>query len=458
MLKTKINELITLINLNVLPLFIFYVILRSRAVYKYLVSRIDLRQAVVIVVIALLEAELTCYYNPLGEQLLVSATVIRNSLLAGLLFGSGAGWLTGLLGGLLALAQGTEPLTVKLTVMVVATVCGFLAECYKKRYGNIWVGRTRALIVALVLFASALLTVDIATYLQGGQSVFYHELSFSVGKLTGFLVLLFFVQRIIIEREHLAGYDLLAGEMRLARQLQLDIVARPERTAVDNRLQVAGVLCPAKEVGGDWYDYFALGADKYCFVVADVSGKGVPAALFMVVGCMLFRGFKYATFAADPAKIMEQVNTDLCDNNGAKLFITAVCAIIDVATGELVYCNVGHPSIYLKRAAGPLSALPVTNKGLLGYFRNKRYNNTTVQLQKADMLMLYTDGVTEAQNLQNELFGKERLEALLGKHFVAPSELCATTVAAVNRYSAGMEQSDDITVLAVKYTADGEKI
>jgi len=457
-LEERIYEFIARINLNVLPLFIFYVILRSRVVYRYMVSRITFSQAAVIIAAALLETEMSCYYNPLNEPLLMSSTVIRNGLLTGLLFGRGTGWVSGLIGGLLALWQGTEPVVVKLAVIAVATCGGFLAERYKEHYGNIWTGRIRALCVALLLYVGELLVVDTATYFQLGSGAFAGELVFSVWKITGFIVLLFLAQRIIVERENINGYDALAGEMRLARQLQLDIVSHQLEKPFAG-VRVAGALYPAKDVGGDWYDCFWLGKNRLCLVMADVSGKGVPAALFMVVGCMLFRAFRADIEVISPAKIMESVNNDLCADNGAKLFITAICAILDTKTGELVYCNVGHPKAYIKPATGPATGLPVTNKGLLGCFRNKTYCNNTVQLRAGDYFLLYTDGVTEAQNADKTLFGTQRLETLLAAAVVEqPADLCATIVDAVNSYSAGIEQSDDITVLVANYPADGDTI
>ncbi len=330
-----------------------------------------------------------------------------------------------------------------------------MAELYKKYHGNFWTDKLQSLLVALALYVGELTVVDVVTYINSSNVSFAGELQFSLWKISGFMALMFLAQRIIVERENLAGYDLLAGEMHVARQLQLDLVSHQLEISFPG-VQVSGALHPAKEVGGDWYDCFALDEDHLCFVVADVSGKGVPAALFMVVGCMLFRAFRAEPGEISPAKIMEGVNNDLCADNSARLFITAICAILNVQTGVLVYCNVGHPKAYIKPDKGQATSLPVTDKGLLGYFRNKTFRDNTAQLNSGDYFLLYTDGVTEAQNKQKELFGSQRLETLLAAAVDKPADLCATIVGALNRYSAGIEQSDDITVLVARYQTDGE--
>ena len=133
------------------------------------------------------------------------------------------------------------------------------------------------------------------------------------------------------------------------------------------------------------------------------------------------------------------------------MFITAVCAVLDLKTGELVYSNVGHTKAYIKKLDGSIVELPVTNKGVLGFFRNKKYSNNALQLAPGDIFLTYTDGITEAQNSVAALFGNRRLEAVLSGSRGTMESLCANILKAVNDFSSGNEQSDDITVLAVEY-------
>ncbi|HWR38160.1 MAG TPA: PP2C family protein-serine/threonine phosphatase [Patescibacteria group bacterium] len=450
-METDAITIITRINLHVLPLFILYMVLRSRLVYRMLTHEITQRQALLIVSFALAAIEAIHWNNPLQEVMLMSTAVMRIGILAGLLFGRHTGLAIGFGGGSLALLQEPHGMTLKLTVLVLATLCGFLAGQYKTRYGAVWENSRRALGVAMVLFTAALVAANSVLLLTEPKAIFWQEVSISVWKVGSFGILVFLIQNFIKERHNINSYDVLAGEMLFARRLQMDIVAHKADGDVDPRARVFGVLYPAKDVGGDWYDYFMLGEDKLCLIIGDVSGKGVPAALFMVVGCMLFRAFRDETVAANPAALLEWVNNDLCENNQAKMFITAVCAILDLKTGELTYCNVGHTKAYIKKTEGPIVELPVTNKGVLGFFNNKKYSNLTVQLQPRDIFLTYTDGVTEAQDTEEELFGNGRLETLLSSSRGTAKRICETILKAVNDFSAGNEQSDDITLLAVEY-------
>jgi len=446
-----IYTIITRINHYVIPLFIIYVILRSRFVYTMLINKITNIQAVAIVGLSLLAIEAVHLNNPFNEVMLMSTTVISVSILSGMLFGRFTGTAIGFLGGSLALLQGEHGLTVKLAVVVIATLGGFLADQYKTRYGAVWENSALALKLATTLFIGAIIVVTIVLLTSEANVTLLGEVTISFWKVIGFCILFYLVQNFIVERYNINNYDVLAGEMLFARRLQMDLVSHKVQRCVDESVRVFGALHPAKDVGGDWYDYFMLGEDKLCLVIGDVSGKGVPAALFMVVGCMLCRAFKDDAQNANPAEVLEWVNNDLCENNKAKMFITAVCAILDSKTGELIYSNVGHTKAYIKKKDGTIVELPVTNKGVLGFFGNKKYSNSTVQLEPNDIFLTYTDGVTEAQDTNAVLFGSERLEKVLSDNRGTVESLCESIVMAVNDFSAGNEQSDDITVLAVEY-------
>ena len=450
-MEADATTIITRINLHVLPLFILYMILRSRFVYRMLTREITKRQAALIIGFALAAIEAIHWNNPLQEIMLMSTAAMRIAILAGLLFGRDAGTAIGFGGGLLALLQEPHGMALKWTVLTLATLCGFLAGLYKTRYGAVWENDRQALAVAAGLFTAALVAADSVLLMTETRAIFWQEVSISVWKAASFGILFFLIQNFITERHNMNSYDMLAGEMLFARRLQMDIVAHKTGGDLDPRARVFGALYPAKDVGGDWYDYFMLGEDKLCLVIGDVSGKGVPAALFMVVGCMLFRAFQEEKVEPDPAALLEWVNNDLCENNKAKMFITAVCAILDLQTGELTYCNVGHTKAYIQKTEGSIVELPVTNKGVLGFFNNKKYSNLTFQLQPRDIFLTYTDGVTEAQNTSAALFGNGRLEAVLSCSRGTAESLCKSVLEAVNDFSAGNEQSDDITLLAVEY-------
>jgi phosphoserine phosphatase RsbU/P len=449
-MEVDVSAIITRINLTLIPLFILYMVLRSRFVYTMLTNKITNMQAAVIVGFALLAVEGLLLRNPFNAVMMASTATMRFSVLAGMLFGRYTGTVIGFLGGLLVLLQEQHSLSLKLTVLVVATLCGFLSGQYKARYGAVWENKKLALTFATALFIGAIIIADLALINETGV-VLMNEVFISIWNVISFWLLFFIIQLFIVERHNINSYDALAGEMLFARRLQMDLVSHKDEGSIDQRARVFGALYPAKDVGGDWYDYFMLGEDKLCLVIGDVSGKGVPAALFMVVGCMLFRAFKADAGQVNPAEILEWVNNDLCEDNKSKMFVTAVCAILDMKTGELLYSNVGHTKAYIKKVDGAIIELPVTNKGALGFFRNKKYDNRTVQLQPQDIFLTYTDGVTEAQNTNAALFGSERLERLLSGRRDTVESLCETIITAVNDFSAGNEQSDDITLLAVEY-------
>ena len=456
-MEADVTAIITRINLTVVPLFFFYIILRNRFVYKLLTTEITGRQATAIVGLALLAIE-GIHRNPLHEVMLMSTAVMRIGILAGMLFGHFTGTAIGFLGGLLVMMQENQSLPFSLSVLLLATLCGYCSDLYKKRCAPVWKNKRQALLVASVLFAGEMFAANIVLFYTETVIIPMTEVSISIWKAVSFFILFFLIQSFVEERHNINSYDALAGEMLFARRMQLDIVAHRTESSPDKRARVIGALYPAKDVGGDWYDYFMLGENKLCLVVGDVSGKGVPAALFMVVGCMLFRAFRDEAIETSPAALLEWVNNDLCENNKAKMFITAVCAILDLQTGELVYSNVGHTKAYIKKADGRIIELPVTNKGVLGFFRDKKYSSNTMQLEPGDVFLTYTDGVTEAQDTNAVLFGSRRLETVLSGSQINVEGLCEGILRAVNDFSAGNEQSDDITVLAVEYGKTGLQV
>jgi len=383
---------------------------------------------------------------------------MRIGILAGMLFGHFTGTAIGFLGGLLVMVQEHQNLLFRLSALFLAVTCGYCSDLYKRRCGPVWKNSKQALLYATVLFAGAMFAANIVLFTTETEVIPMNEVSISIWKAVSFCILFFLIQSFVEERHNINSYDVLAGEMLFARRMQLDIVAHKSETSPDKRARVIGALHPAKDVGGDWYDYFMLGEDKLCLVIGDVSGKGVPAALFMVVGCMLFRAFRDEAAEKSPAALLEWVNKDLCEDNKAKMFITAVCAILDLKTGELVYSNVGHTKAYIKKADGPIVELPVTNKGVLGVYRDKKYSSNAVQLQPGDVFLAYTDGVTEAQDTNASLFGSGRLETVLSVSRSNAEGLCEGILRAVNDFSAGNEQSDDITVLAVEYGKTGFQV
>ena len=247
-----------------------------------------------------------------------------------------------------------------------------------------------------------------------------------------------------------ANQERIESELRIASSIQMGMLPKqfpafPER----NDLSLWAKLVPAKEVGGDLYDFF-IEEEKLYFIIGDVSGKGVPASLVMAVTCRLFRSV--ASHLKKPAEIISSLNDSLADGNDSNMFCTAFLGILDLKTGHLEYCNAGHNAPLVIAPEGNVSLMNVVPNLPLGLFSGFPYEGQETTIDKQTMLYMFTDGVNEAENTNNELFGDDTLLALLKKNASKePGEIIDVTFDEVKRHANGAEQSDDITVMCIKY-------
>ncbi len=243
----------------------------------------------------------------------------------------------------------------------------------------------------------------------------------------------------------------LRRELEIARNIQESILPRgfpafPARTDYD----LYAAMIPAREVGGDFYDFFLLDDGRLGIVVGDVSGKGVPAALFMAVSRTLLKSVALA--GVSPGDCLRRVNALLCLENSAEMFVTVFYGILNTATGVFDYSNGGHNSPYLLRGDGRVDALERTGGMVLGALEHIAYGANRVTLRPGDGLFVFSDGVTEAMNAAGELFSEDRLQAVLRQVVQrAPEEIIARVVDEVGRHAGGSPQADDITGLALRY-------
>jgi sigma-B regulation protein RsbU (phosphoserine phosphatase) len=276
-----------------------------------------------------------------------------------------------------------------------------------------------------------------------------------VGRLVTILQLLGVVMIVIILRviaknqmkyKKLATQkELIQNELRIGHEIQMSMIPKtfpafPERTDLD----FAATLIPAKEVGGDLYDFY-IRDEKLFFCIGDVSGKGVPAALVMSVTQSLFRAI--SAHETNPSKIVISMNNSMSENNESNMFITFFCGILDLTTGLLRYCNAGHNPPMLNT-----EKLPVLPNFPLGVMPGMVFQEQETRLGYDDTLFLYTDGLTEAENASTEQFGEERMEAFLGTKRNAQALLDAMQEA-VDCFVNDAPQSDDLTVLVIHYMA-----
>lgn len=211
----------------------------------------------------------------------------------------------------------------------------------------------------------------------------------------------------------------------------------------------------AKEVGGDFYDFYLVDDDTLAFIVADVSGKGIPAAMFMMTAKAMLKSCAESGMAVND--VFTTVNQKLCEGNEAEMFVTAWMGVLDLKTGKMNIANAGHNPPLVCRKDGSFEFFKVRPGLVLGGMEGIRYRCGELQLQPGDEIFLYTDGVTEATNPSQELFGDDRLQELLNANRSAGvEELCRLVKAGVDTFADGEAQFDDITMLALKYKGEAE--
>jgi serine phosphatase RsbU (regulator of sigma subunit)/anti-sigma regulatory factor (Ser/Thr protein kinase) len=251
--------------------------------------------------------------------------------------------------------------------------------------------------------------------------------------------------------------QIVTNSLKLAREIQMGLVpkdfpALPEFKEVD----IFATIIPTFEVGGDLYDFFPLDKDRLCFIIGDVSDKGVPAALFMA---MARTAFKMSALAS-PESIgltMARVNQFLCESNPQQMFVTALAGILDLRTGQVEYADAGHEPPFIMQSSGAVRMLDKVGGLVLGFIPGEEFRSGTMQLNPGDTLVLYTDGVTEAMNVDHELFGADAIERTLSQTGQgADSEAIIKAVLEDVRVFVGeAEQHDDITMLVIQYRGRG---
>ncbi|HPI36681.1 MAG TPA: SpoIIE family protein phosphatase [Ignavibacteriaceae bacterium] len=263
------------------------------------------------------------------------------------------------------------------------------------------------------------------------------------------------IQELTVLRQAQQEHDQLIAiqhDLSVARDIQQAILPKcfppfPERKEFD----IFASMTAAKEVGGDFYDFFLIDQDRLGFVIGDVSGKGIPAAIFMAVSRTLLKATALKGY--NPGECLLYVNNLLCVESVSSMFVTIFYGILNATTGEIEYANGGHNPPYLLTTDGKVVEIERTGGIALGIMEDMEYNSNTIKLNPGDSIFLFTDGVTEAFDVADELYSEERLEKLLATlTSESVSEIASKVVADVHRYSTDVQQSDDITVLSLRYS------
>ena len=246
-----------------------------------------------------------------------------------------------------------------------------------------------------------------------------------------------------------AKVEAIETDLRIASKIQTDALP-PTTPEFDKYLNIDMKCClnTAKEVGGDFYDYFFIDENRMCFLIADVSGKGTPAALFMMTAKTIIKD--YALFKESTSEILNEANVRLCENNKESMFATVWIGILDIRTMTLQYTNAGHNYPILQRKGKGCEELETVHGLMLAAFENTQYNQSEIHLEKGDRLLLYTDGTTEAHNKDNELYGVERVERMLEETRDCSGETTLDRmVENINTFAKGVSQFDDITMVII---------
>ena len=246
-----------------------------------------------------------------------------------------------------------------------------------------------------------------------------------------------------------------AGELEAARRIQMGLLPVPrERFAKERRFSVDALLEPARTVGGDFYDCFMLDDDKLFFVVADVSGKGLAASLFMALSKSLLKSIALRR-GDDPAWMLARASKEINRDNREAMFVTALAGVLDARTGRLLVCNAGHEPPVIWRASGIPERSTDPGGPPLCVIREYPYEGVVHTLVKGEWFCVITDGVTEAMNERGELYGSARvLKALEGMQAASPEAVIAALRDDARRFAGNAEQSDDITLLCVQWNGD----
>ena len=253
------------------------------------------------------------------------------------------------------------------------------------------------------------------------------------------------VKKVTAEKERIGA------ELSLATDIQASMLphifpAFPTRREFD----IFASMDPAKEVGGDFYDYFLIDDDHLGLVIADVSGKGVPAALFMMASKIILQSV--AMMGYSPAEVLRRTNDSICSNNEAQMFVTVWLGILELSTGKLTAANAGHEFPALRQPNGKFELYKDKHGFVIGGMEGVRYKEYEIQLEPGSKLFVYTDGVAEATSAEKELYGTERMiDALNADPDAAPEQILKNVRASVDGFVKEAEQFDDLTMLCVEY-------
>ena len=448
-MKEELQVVVTLINSMAVMSVIAYILSRSRFYDEFLQKKVTWKSRLIVIVVF----GLLSIYGTLSGFKFMGALANTRDLgpaLAGLFAGPAAGIGAGLIGAVHRYFLGGFTCVSCSLATVVSGLVGGLVFLWKK---GRFVGVTGAVIVAAAnqVLHSGLALLIARPFEQALAIVEKFTLPMILANAVGMAIYTSIVVNLVKQRSWEHEKHTIEGELNAARQIQMSMVPKifppfPDRPEFD----LSAVLEPAREVGGDFYDFFFVDEHRLVFLLGDVSGKGIPASLFMAVTKTLLKAGANENTGID--QVLFRVNNELCEGNDMSMFATVFCGVIDTRTGRVEYSNAGHNPPVLCRRGGEPEFLKTQGSLAIGSFEDSPYVKETLTLGIGDSLVVYSDGVTEAMNRDEALFSEERLLQSLrevdGRH---SDEIMKKILADVHGFAAGAPQSDDITILSLQY-------
>lgn len=387
-------------------------------------------------------------------------------MMAGCIGGPLAGVIAGAVAGIHRLLYGLPDITAGTTIpcsistLLIGIICGAISKWFagtKKR-------PLKALLIAMSMEAMHLFLAFLYYWysrsLSDGVNLLKKvTLPFMLANGIGFMLLIYLYDAVDKFKRTEDHEKQIESELGVATSIQNDMLPAifpdfPGR----KEFHIGASMEPAKEIGGDFYDFFFVDDDHFAFLVGDVSGKGVPAALFMVISKTIIKNNVQS--GMPPAEAMNKANKQLCEGNDANMFVTVWLGVYEISTGELTYVNAGHNPPILKRCGGPAEYLRSRSGFILAGRKKSAYKEFHLRLHEGDRLFIYTDGITEAMNTGAEQYSEERLLKCFsgaGEEVDAP-EMITLVKEDVKRFTGDAEQSDDMTMLAFWVSGRQEKL
>lgn len=371
-------------------------------------------------------------------------------IMAGVFGGPISGMIAGMIAGAYRYAMGgVTQIISSIATLLVGTISGVLPFKLREKIHNFKTGLLYGMTIEIFHFLLLLITVQPSSEAFVVVRTVYAP--FILLNAVGFGVMLLTLDKIEEKRKLEAEKNRIDAELDLAAKIQSSMLPSifppfPDRTEFD----IFALIHPAKEVGGDFYDFFMIDENHLAVVIADVSDKGMPAALFAAVGKAFINIYTSSLSRLD--RVVNEINRRICETNTASQFITAFVGIIDLNTGLVTYVNAGHEKPFIRIPGGDYEQADLIINPMIGLFDDVDYEMGTIQLLPGSVCFVYTDGVTDAVNTEQKRLGKKGLAGILNKNMdKEPDALLSAVMNAVHEFSNHASQFDDITMLAVKY-------